>query len=257
MRNPKILVITGASSGLGAALAINYASLGVKLFLTARNQDRLEKVVKICKDKGAEVCSFICDIRDYEKISNWLLTIDKIEPIDLIFANAGVSAGTLGGEDVNQVKNLFSTNIDGVINTIFPVLEKMKTRRRGQIAIISSMASLVALPSCPAYSASKAAVRFYGQAIRGVLKEYGIGVTVIIPGYIKTPMTEVNDFPMPFIISSDKAAQIIKKQMVKNPNQIVFPRIFYLLIWLISILPSFLSESLLASLPRKSNINKN
>jgi short-subunit dehydrogenase len=254
MRNPKVITITGASSGLGAALARAYAASGVTLYLTGRDTGRLEDIANECRVKGAKVECLTCDITDAKKIASWLTQIDRHTPVDMVIANAGVSAGTLGGEDVTQVRTLFATNINGVINTVHPLLALMCTRRRGQIVIISSMAGLLPLPSSPAYSASKAAVMTYGDALRGVLMKDRVGVTVVTPGYIKTPMTAVNQFPMPGLVSAEKAAQLIKQRLVNNPARIIFPRWLYYGIRCINMLPLSVRIALLNTLPAKPNM---
>ncbi len=254
MRNPKVIVITGASSGLGAALAFEYARPGVTLCLTGRNSERLAEVAAKCKDLGAVVITTILDVRDENELAAWLLDIDKKTPVDLVIANAGVSYGTLGGEDIKQVKDLFATNVDGAINTIHPLIDNMVARKNGQIAIVSSMASFIALPSSPTYSASKAAVRYYGLALRGLLHKYKVNVSVIIPGYIATNMTAVNKFPMPFLMKAEKAAKIIRKELEKNKALIVFPKTMYFFIRLVNLLPLKFLIPLLASLPGKPNM---
>jgi short-subunit dehydrogenase len=248
-KNPKSILITGASSGIGAELAIQYADKGITLYLTGRNERRLNATKDMCEDFGAEVHILIADIKDAATIENWIKAIPRL---DLVIANAGISAGTgNGGESLVQVKNIFDTNIYGVINTIHPAIETMKLQQSGQIAIISSLAGYRGLPSSPAYSASKAAVKIYGEALRGVLKKDDIGLTVITPGYIKTAMTAVNDFYMPFIIDVEKAADVIIKRLKKNPARIAFPLPLYLVIWLLALLPPCLTDPLFSLLPQK------
>lgn len=251
-KNIKNILITGASSGLGAALAREYARAGNVLHLQGRNAERLQKIAGECKDLGADVHIKIADVTDEGAMQNWLLEADKISPLDLVIANAGISAGTGGaGEDNAQVKRIFATNINGVLNTIQPIIPNMTASGRGQIAIISSLAGIRALPSCPAYSASKAAVRYYGESLRGVLQGQGVVVSVVCAGYIKTPMTEVNNFPMPFIMSAQKAARIIARGIGKNKGRISFPLALYLPLWWISCLSPKLTDWFFAMLPAK------
>ena len=147
------IVITGASSGIGLALAKSYAKIKVNLLLLGRDKSRLAKCQKTCQTLGANTIIKIVDVTDYQKIHEVLQEFDQQYPIDLIVANAGISAGTSGnGESYQQLKNIFDTNIYGVINSFYPVLEKFKARKSGQIAIMSSMASFKGLPSAPAYS---------------------------------------------------------------------------------------------------------
>ncbi len=247
------IVITGASSGLGAALAEHYARPNVTIGILGRNQDRLDAVATKCRAKGAEVISGLVDITDTDKVMLWLKRFDSAHPIDLIIANAGVSGGTEGGvlESDDQVRNIFETNINGVLNTIQPVIPLMKTRKSGQVAIISSLAGIRGLPSAPAYSASKAAVKTYGEGLRGNLSEHNIGVSVICPGYIKTPMTDVNNFPMPFMMMPEQAAETIANGIAKNKGRVAFPLPLYAVLWLMNVLPSFVVDFIFEKLPGK------
>lgn len=250
------ILITGANSGLGRALAEAYGAKNIRLFLVARNIEKLQEVKKLCENLGSKVEIAKIDVTCHASISKWIRDIDKKYRLDLVIANAGISAGSDGGaEDFNQVNRIFSTNLNGVLNTIHPVIKNFIDRKSGQIVIISSLAGFRGLPSCPAYSASKAAVRLYGQALRGSLMKFGIKVNVVCPGYIKTPMTDVNDFPMPFIMSSKKAATIIKRGISINKPLIAFPFIFYALIYFLSILPNRLTDVIFSKLPSKKSIN--
>ena len=250
--SPKHILITGASSGLGAALASHYARSGVALFLQGRNAQRLEQVAEKCRKKGAQVQVKSADVKDAQMMRDYILAADSLMPIDLVIANAGISAGTGGRQEgAGQVSAIFATNVDGVINTIQPLCEAMAARGHGQIAIISSLAGIRALPSCPAYSASKAAVRYYGEALRGALKKSGVKVSVVCPGYIQTPMTDINPFPMPFMMSAEKAAGIIARGLAKNAPRIAFPIRLYLPLWWISCLSPRITNPFFECLPAK------
>ena len=216
-----------------------------------RNKRRLEEVTKECELKGARVEAAIIDIKDSKKLTSW---IEKIPEIDLIIANAGISAGTGGGgENITQVRNIFDTNIYGVIDTIHPAINNMKEHKKGQIVIISSLSAYRGLPSSPAYSASKAAVKIYGEALRGVLQADNIKLTVVTPGYIKTPMTDANNFYMPFLIDANKAVSIIIRKLKKNPARIAFPAPLYFIVWFLTILSPALTDPLFSRLPKKNS----
>lgn len=252
MKNPQIIVITGASSGLGAALATHYAGTGITLHLQGRHSGRLEEVARACREKNAVVHTRILDVTDRIGMEKWLMAVNQERPVDMVIANAGISAGTGGGgESAEQVRHIFNTNIDGVVNSIQPLIPAMVSRKRGQIAIISSLAGIRGLPSCPAYSASKACVRFYGEGLRGWLGAQKVEVNVICPGYIRTPMTEINDFTMPLIMNADKAARIIACGLAKNRPRIAFPLALYIPLWLLSWLPVCLTDPIFARLPAK------
>ncbi len=256
MKNPENIVITGASSGLGAALARHYARRGVSLHLFGRHSARLSQVAAMCAENEARATAYPIDVTDRDAMASALLAINAQNPVDLIIANAGISAGTGGGtEDDAQVRRIFATNVDGVLNTIQPLLEAMAKRRRGQIAIISSLAGNRGLPSCPAYSASKAAVRYYGEALRGVLGKENVQVNVVCPGYINTPMTQVNNFPMPLMMSADKAAAIIARGLSQNRARIAFPLALHLPLWWLACLPPALTDWFFARLPAKPAAN--
>lgn len=247
------ILITGANSGIGRALALAYSNSNTNLFLCARNLEKLNEVARLCENKGAKVKVVKCDVKNEAEMQRIIDEIEAANQLDLVIANAGISAGTAGGtESMKQVKEIMATNIDGVLNLITPAIEKMKLRKSGQIAIVSSLAGFRGLPSSPAYSASKSAVRVYGEALRGNLKDYNIKVNVICPGYVKTPMTDVNQFYMPFIMDAQKAARIIKSGLEKNKSRIAFPFPFYFLVWLMTLLSPKITDPLFARLPKKS-----
>ncbi|MEK6747344.1 MAG: SDR family NAD(P)-dependent oxidoreductase [Pseudomonadota bacterium] len=256
MRNPtKNILITGASSGLGAALALGYAKAGRVLYLQGRNSDKLDEIAGKCRNLGADVYTQVGDVTDASAMQNWIENSDMQTPLDLVIANAGISAGMgKNGENSEQVRRIFATNIDGVINTVQPVIPLMLKRGKGQIAIMSSLAGIRALPSSPAYSASKACVRYYGESLRGALAFSGVSVSVICPGYITTPMTAVNNFPMPFIMSAEKAAQRIIMGLEKKRGRIAFPLRLYLPLWLISCLSPRITDPVFSRLPAKPSL---
>lgn len=246
----KTILITGASSGIGAALAEAYASQGVTLILVARNEGRLAEVTARCEAKGAQVHSATIDVREREKLAQFINEIDAQHPIDLMIANAGISTGSMsGGETLEAAEQVFAINVDGLINSIHPLIPNMVARGRGHIAIMSSLAGICALPSAPAYSASKAAVRYYGDALRGALKKKGVQVSVICPGWISTPLTDKNNFPMPFLMPVERAAILIMHRLNQKKARIAFPLPLYLVLRFLSMLPVCVSDFLFARLP--------
>jgi short-subunit dehydrogenase len=247
------ILITGASSGLGAALALHYAAPGCILSLLGRNRERLQAIAAACMQRGAVVEHATIDVCDAPAMAQWLVARDTETPVQLVIANAGISGGSSGlaGESAEQATALFATNLNGVLNTIHPLLPAMRARASGQIAIISSLAGFRGLPSAPAYSASKMAVRGYGEALRGLLAADGVRVTVVCPGYIRTPLTDINTFPMPGIMSADAAAALIAKGVAANRSRIVFPFWFGTMCWLLSALPPRFTDWIYARLPKK------
>ena len=253
LRNPASLLITGASSGIGGALALAYARAGVSLALTGRNGDRLASVAADCRAAGAEVTEAVIDVTDGPAMADWVASLDAKRPLDLVIANAGTSAGTGGGtESDEQARHIFAVNLDGVVNSVTPAVALMRPRRYGQIAIMSSLAAFRGFPGAPAYCASKAAVRVWGESLRGHLAPSGIAVSVICPGFVKSRMTAVNSFPMPFLMETEKAARLIKRGLARDRARIAFPWQLAAAIWLLSALPPGLTERAMRRLPEKT-----
>ncbi len=252
MHNPKHILITGASSGLGAALALIYAAPGVCLSLHGRNADRLAQVAAQVRQRGAECVTHVGDVADEQDMHVWIQERDAAVAIDLIFANAGISLGTSsGGESADHAKAIFATNVTGVLNTIHPLLPRMKQRRQGQVAIISSLAGFRGFQGAAAYCASKAAVRVYGEGLRAEMAPHNVEVTVVCPGFIETPMTDVNPFPMPLLMSPERAAQIIRRDLSVNRARIAFPWRMYALVRLLAALPQPVIDFISVRMPRK------
>ena len=248
----RTVLITGASSGIGEALATGYATPNVTLILIARNTERLEAVAQACRAKGARVEVANIDVRDKVAMAEFITRMDAVTPIDLVIANAGISTGSFsGGETLEAAEAVFAINLNGVINTIHPLIPRMKARRAGHIVLMSSLAGICALPSAPAYSASKAAVRYYGDALRGMLKEYSIAVSVICPGWITTPLTDKNDFPMPFIMPVEQAAHRIMRGLQQKKIRVAFPLRLYFALRVLMLLPVCVSDFIFAQLPGK------
>lgn len=257
MRDPTSILITGASSGIGRALAIAYARPGATLFLGGRNATRLSEIARDCAAKGATVHEHLVDVVDRAAMNEWIVSSDTTKALDLVIANAGISAGTSAGqtaEPEEQVRRLFAVNVDGLLNTVSPALPLMQSRGRGQLALMSSMASFRGLAGASAYCATKAAVRVLGEGMRGTVAGSGIEVSVICPGYVRSAMTDVNTFPMPFLMSAEKAARIIQSGLSVNRSRIAFPWRMYAALWLLQLLPVALTDAIVARLPRKDPV---
>jgi short-subunit dehydrogenase len=250
--SPRVIVITGASSGLGEALAKTYATRGAVLGLLGRDQQRLYALAQFCRARGTEVTTASIDVCDADAMQAWLEGFHAHHPIDLIIANAGISGGTAEGiESAQQTRRIMDVNVGGVMNTVLPVIPLMQIRKSGHIAIISSVAGLRGLPSAPAYSTSKAAVKAWGEGLRGELAPHGIGVSVVCPGFIRTPMTDVNPFPMPFMLEAEDAAARIHKGISRNKSRIMFPWQIAIPLLLLSYLPTIISDWIAARMPGK------
>jgi short-subunit dehydrogenase len=257
MKNPHHILITGGSSGIGEALALHYAAPGITLHLSGRNEQRLLAVADAARAKGATVHTAVVDTTDRAAMARWIGEADHLGPLDLVIANAGISGGTAGpmkGEPIDAARKIFDVNLGGVLNTIEPVLPRMQERSKGQIAIISSLSAYRGWPGAPAYSASKGAVRFYGEALRGALHGSGVEVNVVCPGFVVSRMTDVNRFPMPFLMTAEKAARIIAKSLARNTGRIAFPLPTHSIAWLVSVFPDVLIQGVLRRLPAKSGL---
>ena len=227
MRAPyRVAVVTGASSGLGAALATAYAGPQTALGLVGRNRERLEATGAACRAAGALVETAALDVADGAALAAWLGEFDRVHPVELLIANAGISAGPAPdepGEPVEVTLRQVTTNLIGAVNTIAPLVPAMCARRRGRIAVIASIAGYRGLASSPGYCASKAGVRAYGEALRARLEPYGVGVTVVCPGFFSSPMTDRWQGPQPFVLTGDKAARRIKRGIDNGRRRIAFP----------------------------------
>lgn len=249
---PSTVVITGASGGIGRALAVAYAAPGVVLHLFGRNPERLERCAEAVAAAGGTARTHLVDVCDAARMTEALSAIDSASPIDLLVANAGISAGTKGGaESPEQIRAVFGVNLDGVLNTVLPILPAMRARRSGQVAIVSSVAGFRGIAGAPAYCASKAAVRVWGEGLRGEAAADGVAVNVICPGFVETAMTGANGFPMPFLIDAGRAARTIKRGLARNQGRITFPWQMAIVGWLLRALPDALLTRALRRMPRK------
>ena len=195
MQQPNSVLITGASSGIGRALALGYAQPQVRLALVGRNRERLAEVAAAASAKGAEVEPVRLDVRDRTAMKDWMTTADADHPFDLVIANAGITTGLAPQaltEDPEAVRAVLATNLVGVLNSVEPLIGPMAARGRGHIAVVGSVAGLISLPYSPAYCAAKAAVHAYATALRGRLEPRGVCVSLVIPGFIKTPLNELD-----------------------------------------------------------------
>lgn len=249
---PGHVAITGASSGIGAALALAYARPGALLSLSGRDVKRLAAVARDAEARGARVREAVLDVRDRDATADWAVAADESRPVDLLIANAGISGGTHGGpESAEQTRAVFAVNLDGVVNTVLPLVPRMVARGTGQIALISSLAGHRGFPGAPAYCASKAAVKVWGESLRGELAPRGVKINVVMPGFVKSRMTDANDFPMPFFMSAEKAAEIIRRGLARDRARIAFPWQTALIAWALGMASPALTDPLLRGLPKK------
>jgi short-subunit dehydrogenase len=248
----RAILITGASSGIGEALALAYAEPGCFLALGGRDPARLEAVARACREKGAAVDGKAIDVADRETLEEWISFIDQSHPLDLVIANAGITADTRGEVAAGDAgRAILLVNVLGVWNTVAPVIPRMRARGGGQIALMSSLAGYRGLPSAPAYSASKAWVKGWGEALRGSLRGDGIRVSVICPGFVVSRITDTNRFAMPLIMDAERAAGIIHRGLASDRSRIAFPYRMHWLMWFLACLPPALTDRLFRRLPSK------
>lgn len=225
------IVISGASSGLGWALALEYAAPGITLGLMGRDKDRLDEVAARAKSKGAVVRTAALDVRDREGMSAFLLAFDSDAPIDCVIASAGVTSVTATDgepEDLAKSKDVFEVNLSGAMNTIAPIAPLMRRRHAGQIALFSSIAAFAPSPDAATYSASKAALVVFALATRALYRADGVSVSAICPGFVDTPMTGSYVSLKPFLITAEDAARRIRRGLMRRKAIIAFPLPLYL-----------------------------
>src|SRR5690348_4375531 len=238
------ILITGGSSGIGEALAYRYAADGMRLALTGRDADRLTAVAAACRARGCSVQTAALDATDRVAMRAWIERLDDEHPFDLVIANAGISVGKGHYDDEEAARQVFAVNVDGVLNTVYPIMPRMRERRAGQIALVSSLAAFRGLPTAAAYCASKAAVKALGEAWRLALAPHGVRVSVICPGFVTTRMTAKNRFPMPLLMSAERAAAIIAEGLARDRGRIAFPWPMHFASWLLAAAPARLSDAL-------------
>ena len=256
LRNPRSLLITGASSGIGEALARRYATPGVNLALTALDADALEAVAEACRSKGARAQTEVLEITDASAVKDWVEGIDAAHPLDLVITSAGISGGQArdsGKEALLEADRVMRINFGGTCNTVNPAISAMRRRGRGQIALMSSLSALRGLPHAPAYCASKAALKAYGEALGARLRRDGIEVAVIMPGFVDTTLTRQIDGPKPLQMTAERAARIIARGLARGRRSIIFPFSLRVGIRLLSMVPTAFADRFLAGIKVRIN----
>ena len=260
-RAVRSIIVTGASAGLGRSLAQTYAGPGVMLGLVGRDARRLEETAVACRARGAEVVTASLDVRDSSTLAEWLRQFDHIHPIDLLIANAGIASTIASASDwegQEKIASIVDTNFYGVVHAVLPVVERMRERSRGHVAMVSSIAALRGMAISPAYCASKAAIKAYGDSIRPLLARDGISVSIILPGFIKTAMSDVFPGSKRFMWTADRAAAYIRRKLDVERAEIAFPGPLVFGMRLLPLLPAVIADAILARLsyvPRKVDSN--
>ena len=268
VKNTDTVLITGASSGIGEALAVECARRGVRnIFFCGRDADRVSAVVRKCEAAAASdsmkqltVRGEVLDVTDEDAVRKWLEECNAIAPLEVVFSNAGIGTGIENEENVRQT---FSTNVGGNLNVVLPLIEIFRRNAaagigsaRRQIVLTASIAGYAPLSTCPAYAATKAAMKSWGLSLRGMLKREGIWVNVICPGFIRSRITDRNTCPMPFFMEADSAVKVMLDRVDRNVGLIAFPWPMRFGVWLMSALPWRVSEFISGILPEKTSTGR-
>lgn len=243
--------ITGASSGLGRAIAIRYAQQGAILGLVARDAIKLASLIS---ELETETVHYALDVRDTLAIQHAARDfITRYGAPDIVVASAGASCGNLTeiAEDITVFQSLLDINVVGMVKTFQPFIDAMRQTNQGTLIGIASVAGFRGLPGASAYSASKAAVIAYLESLRVELRNSGISVMTVCPGYIDTPMTAINPYPMPFILKPDRAAEIIVHAVQKRRLFITIPWQMAIVGFFLRRMPNILYDLLFAKAPHK------
>jgi short-subunit dehydrogenase len=243
------VLITGASGAIGSALARAYATPGRRLVLHGRNAARLESLAQECESRGAHTETRMLDVRDTAALTTWLDATARSVPVDLAIANAGaihvLRPGDVGGSR-EELERVIDVNVRATLATVGALLPHMRRRRSGQIAIMSSLLAWFGLPVAPEYSASKAALKAYGEALRIPLAREGIGISVVLPGFVRSPMSDELRIPKPFMMTAEEAASRIVAGLGRNRARISFPLPLAFGSWLLSALPQVAARPIIA-----------
>lgn len=245
------VAISGASSGLGLALAQHYLAQGAVVAVIARRADLLQALSQEFPQQAYCYPLDICDATAMQAAAQDFIARAGVP--DIVIANAGVSVGTLTeyAEDIDAFQQVMNINVLGVVKTFQPFLSVMRKARHGKLVGIASVAGLRGLPGAGAYCASKAALISYLESLRVEMYGSGVRVVTICPGYIKTPMTDINPYPMPFILDADVAARRIARAIESGRSFAVVPWQMSMVGCVLKLLPNWLYDRLFARAPRK------
>jgi len=230
--------VTGASSGIGEALAIKLADTGWTVAITARNAEKLESLAHDYKGAGKLIAA-PCDISNQHDIATLVANLqNKHGFIARAVFNAGIYEPVLAEDfDIELVHKTFRVNLDGTINCLALVMAEMTKRKSGQLVIVSSVTGYGGLPSSAAYGATKAALINLAESLKFDLDKQGVHIQVVNPGFVDTPATATNAFPMPFLVSADTAAERICAGMQSKAFEITFPKRFTYFLKAVNLLP--------------------
>lgn len=250
----KCIWLTGASSGIGAAIAKELVARGARVALTARREEVLKNLADSFGSHTSQAAVFPGDVTDLGRMS---YVVDEIEKtfgvIDIVIANAGTHVFSKPEEfNAEEYMSLTRTNFGGMLYTLEPIVRRMVGRQRGHVVVIASLAGYRGLPRAAAYSASKAAIINFVESMRFHLRRQGIKVSLVNPGFVRTPLTDKNDFYMPFLVEADDAARIICDGIERRKKEIVFPFLFAWMLKTARIIPYSIYETMVRVLWRIS-----
>lgn len=260
-RSPLRVFLTGASSGIGAALARHYAGEGAILGLAARREAELLVLAEEVRGLGGEAVGYPLDVADAEALAAAARDfVARFGAPDIVIANAGISAGTLTefAEDLEVFRRIMAVNVQGMAATFAPFIAPMRavagSRNALRLVGIASVAGIRGLPGAEAYSASKAAAIAYLESLRLEMRPSGIRVVTIAPGYIDTPMTRINPYAMPFLLPADEAARRFAAAIRRGSSYTVIPWQMGVVAKLLRLLPNWLYDRLFVAAPRKPRL---
>lgn len=224
--NKKVVFLTGASSGIGEALALELAKRGAILGLLARRESLLRDLVAKCERKGTAARAFACDITDEYAVRDTAESLrNEFGKIDILIANAGIGGASKHAKDLKprDFRRVIDTNLTGAVNSVSAVLPDMIDKGNGQIVAISSLAGFRGLPKSAAYCASKAGMTAYFESVRLDVSNRGIAVTIIQPGFIKTPLTSGRGAKMPFLMELEDSIPLFLRAIERKKKFAAFP----------------------------------
>jgi NAD(P)-dependent dehydrogenase (short-subunit alcohol dehydrogenase family) len=228
VKQGSIAWVTGASAGIGRATAFELARRGYRVAVSARREDALSNLAAEAAAAGLDIRPFVADVTDTASVASAIGAIeDTMGPIHLALLNAGIYEPVDGkSPELDAFRRSFQVNLMGTVNALVPLIERMKLRGSGHIAIVASVTGYTGMPTSAAYGATKAGLINMAESLKFDLDPLGIKIQVICPGFVETEATDKNEFPMPFIIPAAEAARRIADGLEKNGFEITFPRRF-------------------------------
>ncbi|MDN3557449.1 SDR family NAD(P)-dependent oxidoreductase [Halomonas maura] len=244
----RTVLITGATGAIGGALARDYACPGTRLILHGRRREVLDTLAAECRERGAVVEVSRIDLTDDQQLHPWLEALATRYLPDIVIANAGknTQVGPQGAlEPWQEVSDLLAINLRTPMAMASVLAPRMASRGSGQLVLISSLAAWHGLPITPGYSASKAGIKAYGEGLRGHLAPFGVGVSVVMPGYVRSAMCHAMPGPKPWLWSPERAARRIRTGVARNRARIGFPLLLNIGCWWLAVLPAAVSQRLM------------